>query len=296
MLKLGIIGLSEGNGHPYSWSAIINGYNPVEMQHCPFASIPAYLEKQHFPEAQATGASVTHVWCQDIEQAKHISKCCYIPQVVQHPEEMLLHVDGLLLARDDAENHWHFAKPFLEAGLPVYFDKPLALSLIDAKKILTFEKFPGQVFSCSALAYSPEWQLSTQQKQAVGEILHIEACISKKWPQYGIHLIEPVLNLLPHRGLLQQTTCLTTSDRVLLTALWESAQTAVFHTSGSTKIEPKLRITGSKGEQTLVFTDSFTAFKNALQHFIDISHHKTSPPSHQHLLDCIKLVEAGITQ
>ena len=24
-LKLGIIGLSEGNGHPYSWSAIFNG-------------------------------------------------------------------------------------------------------------------------------------------------------------------------------------------------------------------------------------------------------------------------------
>jgi len=25
MLKLGVIGMSEGNGHPYSWSAIING-------------------------------------------------------------------------------------------------------------------------------------------------------------------------------------------------------------------------------------------------------------------------------
>ena len=26
-LKIGIIGSSDGNGHPYSWSAIFNGYN-----------------------------------------------------------------------------------------------------------------------------------------------------------------------------------------------------------------------------------------------------------------------------
>ena len=26
-LKLGIIGISNGNGHPYSWSAIFNGYD-----------------------------------------------------------------------------------------------------------------------------------------------------------------------------------------------------------------------------------------------------------------------------
>ena len=44
MLKLGIIGLSEGNGHPYSWSAIINGsYAPEIMAECGYPTIPAYL-------------------------------------------------------------------------------------------------------------------------------------------------------------------------------------------------------------------------------------------------------------
>ena len=45
-LKLGIIGISEGNGHPYSWSAIFNGYNEEYMIQCPFESIPEYLSKQ----------------------------------------------------------------------------------------------------------------------------------------------------------------------------------------------------------------------------------------------------------
>ncbi|KKR96059.1 MAG: oxidoreductase domain-containing protein, partial [Candidatus Uhrbacteria bacterium GW2011_GWF2_41_16] len=43
MLKLGVIGMSEGNGHPYSWSAIVNGkYNEKEMANCGYAGIPVY--------------------------------------------------------------------------------------------------------------------------------------------------------------------------------------------------------------------------------------------------------------
>ena len=42
MLRLGIIGISEGNGHPYSWSAIFNGYNHEYAQDCPFPVIPDY--------------------------------------------------------------------------------------------------------------------------------------------------------------------------------------------------------------------------------------------------------------
>ena len=30
-LKIGILGMTEGNGHPYSWSAMFNGYDPEEM-------------------------------------------------------------------------------------------------------------------------------------------------------------------------------------------------------------------------------------------------------------------------
>src|SRR5690554_2257137 len=45
-IRLGVIGLSDGNGHPYSWSAIVNGYDPVAMQACEFPVIPEYLGHQ----------------------------------------------------------------------------------------------------------------------------------------------------------------------------------------------------------------------------------------------------------
>lgn len=45
MLKLGIIGLSEGNGHPYSWSAIINGHSDQRaIEETDYALIAAYCQ------------------------------------------------------------------------------------------------------------------------------------------------------------------------------------------------------------------------------------------------------------
>ena len=33
-IKTGINGISSGNGHPYSWAAIVNGYDEKEMDKC----------------------------------------------------------------------------------------------------------------------------------------------------------------------------------------------------------------------------------------------------------------------
>ena len=65
IINLGIIGSSEGNGHPYSWSAIFNGYNKKIMENCGYPSIPRYLEKQKFPNDQIKEAKVTHIWTQN---------------------------------------------------------------------------------------------------------------------------------------------------------------------------------------------------------------------------------------
>ncbi|MFA5865792.1 MAG: hypothetical protein WC975_14050 [Phycisphaerae bacterium] len=59
-LKLVMLGMVDGNGHPYSWSAIFNGYDPIEMAKCPYAGIPAYLDKEPKDTLQIPGTHVTH--------------------------------------------------------------------------------------------------------------------------------------------------------------------------------------------------------------------------------------------
>ena len=45
-INLAMLGMVEGDGHPYSWSAIINGYNKEYMKDCPYPVIPKYLDQQ----------------------------------------------------------------------------------------------------------------------------------------------------------------------------------------------------------------------------------------------------------
>ena len=46
-IRLAMLGCTPGNGHPYSWSAMFNGYDREAMtKECPFAGIPVYLNKQ----------------------------------------------------------------------------------------------------------------------------------------------------------------------------------------------------------------------------------------------------------
>ena len=73
------------------------------------------------------------------------------------PEEMIGKVDAMLIEAVDGTVHWDRAKPFLEAGLPCFIDKPFTCSVSDAKKIIALaEKKKVPVFSSSSLRYAPE--------------------------------------------------------------------------------------------------------------------------------------------
>ena len=81
-IKLGIIGLSEGNGHPYSWAAICNGFDSVVIKDCPFPVIPEYLSKKVYPDEFLTDiAQVTHIWTQDKILSKQIASSSLITNI-----------------------------------------------------------------------------------------------------------------------------------------------------------------------------------------------------------------------
>ena len=116
MLKLGITGLSPGNGHPYSWAAIINGYDKSEMVKCPFPVIPDYLFKNDPDNIGIPDVKVTHIWTQDAEISHAVARSSLIPNVVDDMADMIGEVDAVLFARDDGENHLEMTRPFIIAG------------------------------------------------------------------------------------------------------------------------------------------------------------------------------------
>ena len=292
-LKLGIIGLSEGNGHPYSWSAICNGYDPAAMEHCGYPVISRYLEQHRWPDDQLQGARVTHIWTQDYVHSKHIAKACRIAHCVDESTQLIGKVDAVLLARDDAENHLQMAAPFLRAGLPVYIDKPVCLDQAELKQLYALQQFDGQIFSCSALRYAKEFLLSKSDLVEIGQLIKIEAMVPKDWDRYAVHVIEPMLlvagdqgKLIAHQRWQHQQIC---SNNYA----WESGFQATITTLADAVAPVSLRVIGSKGWKDLFFVDAFSAFKAALQDFVDGVSARDTRTDPNFIFRVVEMIELG---
>lgn len=293
-LKIGVIGLSEGNGHPYSWSAIFNGYDPEYMKDCPWPVIPEYLSKQSFPQDAIPNAQVTHVWTQEKAFSEHISKASLVPNVVDEMEDLIGEVDAVLLARDDPENHFEMARSFLEAGMPIFIDKPLATSVKEAKQLFALEQYEGQLFTCSSLRYAKSFQLNDDLKDQLGEIRLADATIPKSWTKYSVHIIEPMLSMLnPYPETLVEVTNTGHGETNIVTARWRSGLCMVFKVLGTTKCPLSIRLFGSKTHKELVFEDTYFAFKTSLEKFVESVRKKQRIIPIDRTLEVIEVIEKG---
>jgi predicted dehydrogenase len=282
VLKLGVIGLSKGNGHPYSWSAICNGYNHSQMLRCGFDVIPQYLSERQWPAAKLSNVQVTHIWTQSRDISENVSLASLIPNIVDDPSEMLNSIDGMLLARDDSENHLEYARPFIEHGLPIYIDKPIALNIETLNKLYSLQKYEGQIFTCSALRYARELSLEAIDLSKVGTIKSVTAETPKSWRKYAVHVIEPVIQLLgPRHKNLKFISCVKGSDNGAMVILKDHEDLVVNLIAKGERVSTPISITvvGDSGSQVLTFSNPFDAFKSALGEFIDgISTNKCKSP------------------
>lgn len=287
-LRLGVLGLSEGNGHPYSWSAIFNGCDMSYMKDCGFPVIPEYLSKQTFPDDCIPNAHVTQIWTQDRKLSEHVAKASRIPNVVDDMTDMIGQVDAVLLARDDPEHHYEMAKPFIDAGLPIYIDKPIARNRAEAEDIYALEKYPGQIFTCSALAYSDGLKIAD-----VGEIRHVQAFVIKDWKKYAIHVIEPALHLFDWKMDIVSQNVLSNETNKIVSLKWANGMTSTFTTLYGAQCGFRITVFGTKGAAEVDFGGTFFMFRNALRTFVEIVRGERKNESRDITMKAVEIIERG---
>ena len=114
-MNIGMIGYNEGNGHPYSFSAIINGYDQAFMDKSPYPVIGSYLAKRNKEEFGIGSMKVTHIWCPDKKDSTQIASCTFIKNCVDDYSDMLGKIDAVIIARDDVDSHFKIASFFFKA-------------------------------------------------------------------------------------------------------------------------------------------------------------------------------------
>lgn len=293
-LRLGMIGLSPGNGHPYSWSAIINGYDRRAMASCPFPAIPRYLGRQTFPAAALRGAAVTHIWTQDGSASEHIARAARIPNIVERPDAMIGQVDAVLLARDDAENHREHAAAFLRAGLPIFIDKPLSFTRHEALRLFDLARYPSQIFTCTALRYAREFCMTPRRRARIGRVQFVDAVVPKQWRTYSVHVIEPVLALFPEADRVLQYRRSGAAGVTELTVTWASGLYTRFTSTGTATAPIMITVHGEHASLPLIFRDAFFAFKTALAEFIASAKRRSCAIPRESTLKIVDLIEMGL--
>lgn len=292
-LRLAMLGMIEGNGHPYSWSAIINGYNRDEMARCPYAAIPVYLGREPLETMRIPGARVTHVWTDDPADAPKVAAASLIPHVVAHPEEVIGQVDAIVIATDDGTDHVRRARPFIEAGLPVFIDKPMATTLPELRQMVQWHKEGRVLLSTSGMRYAPEMRLTAQQQEHLGDLRWITSFTCKTWERYGIHALEAVEPLLGPGFTTVQTLADTGGDVVHLTHRGGVKVTlgALHDAYGSFGA---VHLYGTKGDLPLKLADTYRAFRGQLVAFIDMLHSGRPPLPFEETVELMAVIIAGI--
>ena len=267
MLRLGVMGMSDGNGHPYSWSAIVNGaYNEQAMADCGYAGIPLYL-KANCDTLGIDGAQVTHVWAQERRISEHIARAAQIDNVVDNMEEMIGQVDAVPLARDDPENHVAMSKPFLEAGVPIFIDKPLAITRDDLDYFT--EQYAGGKFvmSCSSMRYATESRAVKAEISLLGEIELATAVGKKDWVKYGVHMLEGLFALLDDPKAVS-VKHMSKSKKDIVYIEFETGVVATVHLFYDITPTFQISLFGSAGWRLMEYKNWYAMFRDNLIEFI----------------------------
>lgn len=267
MLKLGIIGMSPGNAHPYSWSSIINGkFDGDEIARIGYPAVSEYLGANR-DTLGIHDAQVTHVWTQDQGISKSIARSSGIENIAESLEDMIGVVDGVLLSRDDPENHVAMAKPFIYAGIPLFIDKPLAINRTDLE-YFSQESAKGKfIMSCSSMRYANECRSAKAGFKALGKLELITAVGKKDWPKYGVHMLEAVFSLLDDPQPVKVTN-IGKKNKAIVCVEFENGLQATLHLFMDIAPTFQVSVFGETGWQLIDIRNSYSMFRDNIIEFI----------------------------
>lgn len=115
MIRIGIVG--SDNSHAIALSQLCN-LRETEAQR------------------KIRGARVLALYGRVPERNEEVAEKGQIPTIVRKPTDMLGQVDAAFVVFRHGGLHYRHAKPFLEARVPTFVDKPLACSTRDARRII----------------------------------------------------------------------------------------------------------------------------------------------------------------
>lgn len=218
-IRAGIIGLDTS--HAVAFTKTLNT-TPQKPEVMGVRVVAAY------PQGSKDIESSTKRVPEYIEKVKEMGV-----EIVPSIDVLLDKVDVVFLESNDGRPHLEQLLPCLEANKPVFIDKPIAGTLVDAIKIFDAAKKASiPVFSSSSLRFGKS--TLAVRKGSIGRVSSAEtsspASLEEHHPDlfwYGIHGVESLFTIMG-TGCQSVKRGTTADGKITVTGTWEGTRTGTF--------------------------------------------------------------------
>ena len=224
--------------------------------------------------------------------------------LVEKPTDMIGKVDGMLIESQGGGAHYAAARPFLEAGIPCYIDKPFTCGVADAKKIaaLAARKKVG-VFSASSLRYATElvaYMADAKKGKILGAVAFgpapyfegkSDVPLNPGLYHYGIHAVE-ILYTLMGPGCVR-VSCLHEKDVDVVTGQWKDGRAATVRGIRSGNAGYGFTAFSEKGIKHSVL-DTGTTYRELVKQVVLFFETKKAPVDLSVTIEMMAFIEAAL--
>lgn len=217
-------------------------------------------------------------------------------EIVDSIDELLKKVDVVFLETNDGRPHLEQVIPVLQAGKPVFIDKPIAGSLTDAVAIFELSrKYDTPMFSSSSLRFAKGAQRLRNGEE--GKITkcstHSPCSLEATHPDlfwYGIHGVETLFTVMGP-GCQSVKRTVSNADRDEVVGTWSGGREGQF--SGVRKGTPKGYGGTAVGENGEVAVGGYDGYKPLLVAIAKFFRSGKPPVSEAETLEIYSFMEAA---
>jgi virulence factor len=183
LVRFGLVGVNTS--HAGVFARIFNG--TAETPPALEGGMVVAVWEDPSAEARALGEA------RALPDARDLAAAHEIQTVVTDPSALIGRIDAALVVDDTGLGaaHGRLARPFVEAGIPTFIDKPMTLDIHEAVALFDLADQRGvPLMSSSALRYAREVADLKERLVGLGTLSSAVSIGPGDWYNYGIHAVE----------------------------------------------------------------------------------------------------------
>jgi predicted dehydrogenase len=240
------------------------------------------------------GARITHVWA-----GEHPARLAELEGMfgpydnrVEDVADLVGTVDGVLVVddTDGGARHAELARPFLEAGMPVFVDKPMTTVYADAVALFDLaEKHDAPLMSSSALRFPVE--LDREAIAGLGKLSTITSVGPEEWFYYGVHAVEVTGAVTNDQPVSVHRFALPEKDVAVVE--YQSGLVGVIMTLRDAGYLFHVTVYGEKGHLDFAVGDFMGFYTNEMRAFVGMIETREMPVLREQTLAVMAILHAG---